>query len=120
MADGGEKGNPEVRSPAVLSTPSRLLATSSGDKVTFFLRCGMVRGEVFLFINNISHHQIPKLTEGTPSATLGAMWREASLVTDSERNPSRFNWFCSGQNGGLSKPPVHFDQLTFENPKLMM
>lgn len=50
----------------------------------------MATEEFFLFINNcnISYHQIPKLTEGTPQKCHGTLLRTASHVTDSERNPS--------------------------------
>lgn len=51
----------------------------------------MAREEFFLFINNcnISYHQIPKLTEGTPPQQChSTLLCTASHVTDSERNPS--------------------------------
>lgn len=72
----------------------------------------MVREEVFLFINNISYHHIPKLTEGTPSAT-PRHFVKSGLTRYRQRTESiTFNWFCSGQNGGLSKPPVHVTILS--------
>lgn len=96
--------------PAVLSPPSPLLATSGDDKVT--LRRRMVREDVFLFINNISYHQIPKPTEGPPLATPQHFVKYGLTRYRQGKESITSNWFCSGQNGGLSKPPVHFTILS--------